>query len=207
MDGKLDPSFNTGADLRKLLRDPRRFDVGRAHGFRRASSPTGLLTKALRVALLASFCAVVALLLLQAAQLDVESNWESAAWIWLGVWAGGSSALIFIIAKLRAMLTPSAKGAATRVPETMAQDVGTEDWFSEDIRFFVRTFFLSAVGGIAIAAGAVVLIVHFLPEDVAADRFMINAIVRGGGTALAMLFGNIIWRLAERRHARLMDWS
>ena len=50
MDGKLDPSFNTGAELRKHLRDPRRFDVGRAHGFRRASSPTGLLTKALRVA-------------------------------------------------------------------------------------------------------------------------------------------------------------
>lgn len=207
MDGKLDPSFNTGADLRKLLRDPRRFEVGRAHGFRRASSPTGLLTKALRVALLASFCAVVALLLLQAAQLDVESNWESAAWIWLGVWAGGSSALIFIIAKLRAMLTPSAKGAASRASETMPQDVGTEDWFSEDIRFFVRTFFLSAVGGIAIATGAVALIVHFLPAEVAADRFTINAIVRGGGTALAMLFGNIIWRLAERRHARLMDWS
>ena len=205
MDGKLDPSFNTGADLRKLLRDPRRFEVGRAHGFRRASSPTGLLTKALRVALLASFCAVVLLLLLQAAQLDVESNWESAAWIWLLVWAGGSSALIFIIAKLRAMLTPSAKGAATRTPETMPQDVGTEDWFSEDIRFFVRTFFLSAVGGIAIATGAVVLIVHFLPEEVAADRFTINAIVRGGGTALAILFGNIIWRIAESRHARLMD--
>lgn len=205
MDGKLDPTFNTGSELRKILRDPRRFDVGRAHGFRRASSPTGLLTKALRVALLASFCAVVSLLLLQAAQLDVESNWESAAWIWLLVWAGGSSALIFIIAKLRAMLTQSATGAASRAPDSMPQDVGTEDWFSEDIRFFVRTFFLSAAGGLALAIGAVVLIVGLLPEDVAADRFTVNAIVRGGGTALAMLFGNIIWRIAESRHARLMD--
>lgn len=205
MDGKLDPSFNTGADLRKLLRDPRRFEVGRAHGFRHASSPTGLLTKALRVALLASFCAVVLLLLLQAAQLDVESNWESAAWIWLLVWAGGSSALIFIIAKLRAMLTPSATGAASRAPDSMPQDVGTEDWFSEDVRFFVRTFFISAAGGVALAMGAVVLVVWLLPEDIAADRFTMSAIVRGGGTALTMLFGHLIWRIAESRHARLMD--
>ncbi len=205
MDGKLDPSFNTGADLRKLLRDPRRFEVGRAHGFRRASSPTGLLTKATRVALLASFCAVAALTLLQAANLDVESNWESAAWIWLGIWAGGSSALIFIIAKLRAMLAPSGGRAASRAPDTMPQDVGTEDWFSEDVRFFVRTFFLSAVGGLLLAIGAVCLAMEFLPAEITSDRRQMNLIVRGGGTTLAMLFGHLIWRFAESRHARAID--
>lgn len=205
MDGKLDPSFNTGAELRKHLRDPRRFEVGRAHGFRRASSPKGLLTKATRVALLASFCAVMTLILLQSANLDVESNWESAAWIWLGIWAGGSSALIFIIAKLRAMLTQSATGAASRVPDSMPQDVGTEDWFSEDVRFFVRTFFLSAVGGLALAIGAVCLAMEFLPAEITSNRVHMNLIVRGGGTTLAMLFGHLIWRFAENRRDRLID--
>ena len=205
MDAKLDPSFNTGAELRKHLRDPRRFEVGRAHGFRRASSPKGLLTKATRVALLASFCAVMTLILLQSANLDVESNWESAAWIWLGIWAGGSSALIFIIAKLRAMLTQSATGAASRVPDSMPQDGGTEDWFSEDVRFFVRTFFLSAVGGLALAIGAVCLAMEFLPAEITSNRVQMNLIVRGGGTTLAMLFGHLIWRFAENRRDRLID--
>lgn len=203
MDGKLDPSFNTGAELRKLLRDPRQLEVGRAHGFRRASSPKGLLTKALRIALLASFCAIAALVALQAARIDVEGSAESVAWLWLGVWVGVGSGLIFLIARLRAMLAP--RGNAAEVERSTGKDPGREDWFTEDIAFFTRAFVISALGGLLLAVGAVALVLEFLPDSIASDRVLANVIARGGGAAMAILFGHIIWRALERRHERLAD--
>src|SRR5262245_42407258 len=146
MDRDLDPTFHTGPELRKLLRDPRQLEVGPGRsGFRRATAPHGLLTRAIRVAVLSTFCVIVALLLLRTAQPGVEMDWESTAWIWLAVWMGGTAGLIFVVAKLRALLTNElgrAKGSGDETPEVLPGTCGSEDWFSEDIRFVVRTFFL-----------------------------------------------------------------
>lgn len=203
MGDKLDPTFNTGAELRKLLRDPRQRDVGRHYSFRRATSPKGLLTKALRIALLASFCTIAALVALQAARIDVEGGAESVAWLWLGVWVGVGTGLVFLIARLRAMLAP--RGDAAELERAAGKDVKREDWFTEDIAFFAKAFVLSALGGLFLAIGAVALLLKFLPAEFTSDRVLTNVITRGGGAAMAMLFGHVIWRVLEYRHEQRAD--
>lgn len=212
MDGKLDPSFNTGAELRKLLRDPRQFEVGRGGvRFRKATGPTGLLTRAFRIVALTTFCVILAFLLLSYTNPTMEGDWESAAWLWLAIWMGMTAGLIFVVAKLRALLANAggrseAKSAGPYdSPEPLPRDCGTEDWFSEDIRFVVWTFFLSTICGAIISIGLIFLLMEFLPDSITSDRNAVEAIVRGGGTLLTIMIGQLIWRIAESRRDRLID--
>jgi hypothetical protein len=214
MDGKLDPSFNTGAELRKHLRDPRQMDVGRKRVTHvQASGPAGMVSRVLTISVITTGIVSAGIALAAQSMPKDQAFDESSALILISVGAGAIAGLLFIAIKSRAILMENALGTRSpgkardsyANPDPMPTDCGIDDWLSQDVRFVVRTFFASAIAGIAIAVLLIAILLACLPESITTDREWVRAIVQGGGTLLAIALQQVIWRFAESRHPRAID--
>lgn len=151
MDGKLDPSFNTGAELRKHLRDPRRVDVGKRKASAHASGPMGLYTRAfLIVGVTIALVIGVFVLVAKTFPQTVEFG-DTSAWIWLALTMGTVAGCIFIIAKLRGLLMETGGISAAKAPGAY-ENVGPlpnvgkdDDW--RDMNGMGWSFFAPLIAG------------------------------------------------------------
>jgi hypothetical protein len=152
MDGKLDPSFNTGAELRKLLRDPRQLEVHRRKVNTHATGPMGLFTRAFLIVGV-TIVAVIGLYVIISKTFPQTAEFnDTSAWIWLAVSLGTVAGCLFILIKLRNLLTDTGGRSAAKPPSTyantepMPKDCGTEDdW--RDMNGVGWSFFAPLIAG------------------------------------------------------------
>lgn len=154
MDGKLDPSFNTGADLRKLLRDPRQSTAGRgsAFKFKHAPGPVGLYTRAFLVVGV-TICVVLGLFIVVSKVVPgVDEKREMGPIVWFVVAMGTVAGCIYLLAKLRGMLMETGGGRSGKPrdayanAEPLPKDCGTQDdW--RDINGRGWSFFAPLIAG------------------------------------------------------------
>lgn len=151
MDSKLDPSFNTGAELRKHLRDPRQADVGKRKAGAHASGPMGLYTRAFLIVGVTTALVIGVFVLVAKTFPQSVKFGDTSAWIWLAVSLGTVAGCIFILAKLRGMLMETGGKSAAKASGAY-ENVGPlpnvgkdDDW--RDMNGMGWSFFAPLIAG------------------------------------------------------------
>lgn len=216
--GKLAGAQHAGNELRAALRDPRRFQHGKG---RLRVDPLGKKPYALgarsefrvwfwTVALAAPLAVIAVVVTLGATGMDLSLSGAAAGWVAPGLVGLTVVVVTVIVWRTWRTLTDAGPRSAEKPrdrygpPQALPKDCGVDDWWSEDVRFVIGTFWMSLIHG-AVASGVLLLVISTFPDAAVSDSAVWRAIAGCGVVCWVVGVPLGYSYLAERRHPRLMD--